>query len=91
MVTFIASSHLELSGSSYLQFAIEQCVISVFSNFFARFFVRCVHKSFISYLLFSCIFIRVFHFFTIFEIKNARGAIGWGLGKKFESQNFFRL
>ena len=35
--------------------------------------------------------IRVFHFFTIFEIKNARGAIGWGLGKKFESQHFFRL
>ena len=31
---------------------------------------------------------KVFHFFTIFEIKNARGAIGWGLGKKFESQNF---
>ena len=34
---------------------------------------------------------RVFHFFTIFEIKNAQGAIGWGFGKKSRGQNFFGL
>ena len=32
---------------------------------------------------------RVFHFFTIFEIKNARGAIGWGLEKKSGAIIFF--
>ena len=31
----------------------------------------------------------VFHFFTIFEMKNVRGAIGWGLGKKLGAIVFF--
>ena len=46
----------------------------------------------LSYSIFYAhLHIMVFHFFTIFEIKNAQGAIGWGFGEKSRGQNFFGL
>ena len=34
---------------------------------------------------------RLFHFFIIIEIRNARGTMGWDSGKNFGSQNVFPL
>ena len=35
--------------------------------------------------------IRVFHFFTVFEIKNAWGLIWWGFGHNEKIQNYFLI
>ena len=71
--------------------------VSEFDRFWKELFEVCIilvvlgngHWS--CYAAEVCMFTRVFHFFTIFEIKNVWGLIWWGFGHNEKIQNYLLI